>query len=401
VSSLDLFRFSAGALRGHRLRTGLCLLGVAIGVTAVILLTSLGEGARLFVTGEFSQLGTNLIIIAPGKTETSGAAPIFGGVPHDLTVEDVEAIKRYVHTAKAVAPLAYGQAQARHGQTTREVNVAGTTPEFREIREVAVRLGSYLPEGKAHQAQRVCVIGIKIQEELFPGTNPLGETLRIGEDRFRIIGVMAPRGTSLGMNLDEVVHVPVRAAQRMFNQAGLFRAFVSVRNHDEIEATKQAVIDLLRKRHGGVEDVTAITQDAVLTTFGNIMTTLTAALGGIAAISLCVAGIGIMNVMLVTVSERTSEIGLLKALGASRRQILACFLIEAAIISSMGGALGLGLGYLFNRAIIAIYPTFPVQPPQWAVAGAVAVSVLVGVAFGALPARRAARLDPVAALAKR
>jgi len=401
VSLFDLFRFSAGALRGHRLRTGLCLLGVAIGVTAVILLTSLGEGARLYVMGEFSQLGTNLIIVAPGKIETSGAAPMFGGVPHDLTVEDVEAIKRYVHSAKAVAPLAYGQAQARYGQTTREVNVAGTTSEFREIREVAVRIGSYLPEGQAHQSQRVCVIGIKVQEELFPGMNPLGETLRIGEDRFRIIGVMAPRGTSLGMNLDEVVHVPVRSALRMFNQAGLFRAFISVRNHDEIEATKQAVIDLLRERHGGVEDVTAITQDAVLTTFGNIMTTLTAALGGIAAISLSVAGIGIMNVMLVTVSERTSEIGLLKALGASRRQILASFLIEAAIISSMGGALGLGLGFLLNRALIAVYPTFPVQPPEWAVVGAVAVSVLVGVVFGALPARRAARLDPVAALARR
>jgi putative ABC transport system permease protein len=220
VSLFDLFRFSAGALRGHSLRTGLCLLGVAIGVTAVILLTSLGEGARLYVMGEFSQLG--------------GAAPIFGGVPHDLTVEDVEAIKRYVRTAKAVAPLAYGQAQARYGQTTREVNVAGTTAEFRQIREVAVRVGSYLPEGQAHQSQRVCVIGIKVQEELFPGQNPLGESLRIGEERFRIIGVMAPRGTSLGMNLDEVVHVPVRSALRMFNQAGLFRAFVSVRNHEEI-----------------------------------------------------------------------------------------------------------------------------------------------------------------------
>jgi putative ABC transport system permease protein len=401
VSLLDLFRFSAGALRGHRLRTGLCLLGVAIGVAAVILLTGLGEGARLYVTGEFAQLGTNLLIVAPGKVETSGAAPIFGGAPHDLTVEDAEAIVRYVRSVRSVAPFSMGQAPARHGQTTRDVTVGGTTADFRLVRELQVRHGSYLPESGSSQSQRVCVIGPKIQQELFPGRNPLGEYLRLGEERFHIIGVLAPRGTSLGMNLDEVVHVPVRSCMRMFNQSSLFRLFVEVRSHEEIETTKQEVIDLLRERHGGVEDVTIYTQDAVLNTFGNILATLTAALGGIAGISLSVAGIGIMNVMLVSVSERTSEIGLLKALGASRRQILGCFLIEAAIISSAGGALGLATGFLFNRLITSFYPGFPVQPPQWAVAGAIAVSVLVGVIFGALPARRAARLDPVAALARR
>jgi putative ABC transport system permease protein len=203
------------------------------------------------------------------------------------------------------------------------------------------------------------------------------------------------------MNLDEVVHVPVRAGMRMFNQSSLFRLFVEVRNPAEIESAKQQVIDLLRERHGGVEDVTVLTQDAVLTTFGNIMTVLTAALGGIAAVSLSVAGIGIMNVMLVSVTERTNEIGLLKAVGASRRQILAFFLVEAAIISSVGGAVGMSVAFLINRGLMALYPAFPVRPPEWAVIGAVAVSILVGVIFGALPARRAARLDPVAALARR
>jgi len=401
VSSLDLLRFSGGALRGHRLRTGLSLLGVAIGVAAVIVLTSLGEGARIYVTGEFMQLGTNLLLVMPGKTETTGAAPIFGGVPHDLTIEDAEAIERYVRSARAVAPFTMGQAPARYGQTTRDVTVAGTTATFRQIRQIGVRLGSYLPEGTARQSQQICVIGAKIQQELFPGANPLGEYLRLGEQRFRVVGVMEPRGTSLGMNLDEVVHVPVRSGMRMFNQSGLFRIFVEVRSHEEIAATKQAVLDLLYERHGAVEDVTVVTQDSVLNTFGNILATLTAALGGIAAVSLTVAGIGIMNVMLVSVSERTSEIGLLKALGASRAQILSCFLVEAAIISSAGGALGLTVGYLLNRSITTLYPSFPVQPPTWAVAGAIAVSILVGVLFGALPARRASRLDPVAALARR
>jgi len=377
------------------------LLGVAIGVAAVIVLTGLGEGARIYVTGEFMQLGTNLLLVMPGKIETSGMAPIFGGVPHELTVEDADAISRFVRSARAVAPFTMGQAAARYGQTTRDVTVAGTTAAFRGIRQFKIRLGTYLPASESRQAQRVCVIGAKVQRELFSGLNPLGEYLRLGEGRFRIIGVMEPRGTSLGMNLDEIVHVPVRSGMRMFNQSGLFRIFVEVRSHEEIEASKRQVLDLLYDRHGGVEDVTIVTQDSVLSTFGNILATLTAALGGIAAISLTVAGIGIMNVMLVSVSERTSEIGLLKSLGASRGQILACFLVEAAIISSAGGALGLTAGFLLNRSVTLFYPSFPVQPPGWAVAGAVAVSILVGVLFGALPARRAARLDPVTALARR
>jgi putative ABC transport system permease protein len=396
----DLLRFSVAALRGHRLRTALCLLGVSIGVSAVIVLTSLGEGARRYVTGEFSQLGTNLLIVTPGKTETTGAAPIFGGVPHDLTVEDAEAIARHLPRVARVAPLAYGQAPARHRERTREVNVAGTTAAMRDVRQLTVRLGSYLPEGSARQSQRVCVIGVKVQEELFPESNPLGQYLRLGERRFLVIGVMAPRGVSVGLDLDEMVHVPVRSALRMFNQSGLFRIFAEVRSHEEIAEAKQDVLDLLRERHGGVEDVTVVTQDAVLSTFGNIMGTLTAALAGIAGVSLTVAGIGIMNVMLVSVSERTAEIGLLKALGASKRQIVGCFLTEAVLISAAGGAVGLAVAFGLNRLILTLFPVLPVGPPGWAVWGAVATSILVGVTFGAIPARRAARLDPVAALSR-
>ncbi|HXV75397.1 MAG TPA: ABC transporter permease [Candidatus Polarisedimenticolaceae bacterium] len=397
---LELLRFSANALRGHRLRTTLCLLGVAIGVAAVILLTSLGEGARLYVAGEFDRLGTNLLIITPGKTETSGTAPIFGGVPHPLTVADAVAVARHVPSIAGVAPLSLGQASARYRDRTREVNVAGSTADLRGVRRLEIRLGSYLPAGRAHHARRLCVIGAGVQRELFPGVNPLGEYLHIGEKRFQVIGVMAPRGTSLGLDLDEVVHVPVESGLRMFNQSSLFRIFAEVRSHQEIDSAKRQVIELLRERHG-VEDVTVVTQDAVLETFGSIMRTLTAALAGIAAISLSVAGIGIMNVMLVSVTERTAEVGLLKALGASRRQIVGCFLVEATLISSAGGAVGLIVSLTINRLLTALYPLFPVGPPDWAAWGAVVVSVLVGVVFGALPARRAAALDPVAALARR
>ncbi len=399
MSPLDLLRFSTGALRGHRLRTVLSLLGVAIGVASVIVLTSLGEGARQYVVGEFSQLGTNLLIVLPGKTETTGMAPIFGGVPNDLTVADAEAIERWIPEVRRVAPISLGEAPASWGPKTRDITVAGTTAEFLRIRGIETQLGRYLPAGAASEGLGVCVLGAKVQQELFPEINPLGEFLSLGDRRFRIIGVMAPRGTSIGMDLDDMVHVPVRSGMKLFNQSSLFRIFVEVRSHEEIETAKQKVIDLIRERHDGVEDITVLTQDAVLSTFGRILVALTAALAGIAAISLSVAGIGIMNVMLVSVSERTAEIGLLKALGASPGQILLVFLVEAAVLSSLGGALGLAVGNLLGRGFMELYPGFPVDAPDWAVAGAVAMSVLVGVTFGALPARRAARLDPVVALA--
>jgi putative ABC transport system permease protein len=379
MSLRDLFGFSGGALRGHRLRSGLSLLGVAIGVGSVILLTSLGEGARVFVTGEFAALGSNLIIVIPGKTETTGAMPIMGGVPRDLTLEDAEALARQVRQIRRVAPLAVGEAEARYGSRQRTITVAGTTAEFKDVRVLKIGAGRYLPSGDPTRGARVCVIGYKLQGELFGGANPLGEWLRLGEDRYRVIGVMAPRGTSLGMDLDEVAHIPVSRAMKLFNRTSLFRVMIEVNSFD----------------------VTVLTQDSVMSTFSNILAALTAALGGIAAISLSVAGVGIMNVMLVSVSERVPEIGLLKALGASRGQILSVFLAEASILSTAGGILGLGLGFAGGRFIIYMWPSFPVQAPLWAVIGALALALLVGVTFGLLPARRASRLDPVAALAGR
>jgi putative ABC transport system permease protein len=397
----DLFGFSGGALRGHRLRSGLSLLGVAIGVGSVILLTSLGEGARLYVTGEFASLGSNLIILMPGKTETTGAMPLMGGVPRDLTLEDMEALVRQVPSIRRAAPLVVGEAPARFGARQRDITVAGTTAEFKEVRLLEIGAGRYLPPGDPQHGQRVCVVGAKISQELFEGANPLGEWLRLGEERYRVIGVMAPRGTSLGMDLDEVVHVPVWRAMKMFNRTTLFRVLAEVNSFGEVDAARDAAAALIKERHEGFEDVTVLTQDSVMSTFSSILAALTAALGGIAAISLSVAGVGIMNVMLVSVSERVPEIGLLKALGATRGQILVVFLTEASILSTLGGLAGLGLGFAGSWLITYMWPAFPAQPPAWAVAGAVAMAVLVGVTFGLLPARRASRLDPVAALAGR
>jgi putative ABC transport system permease protein len=399
VSLVDLARFSGGALRGHRLRTGLSLLGVAIGVAAVVLLTSLGEGARLYVTGEFQALGSNLLIVVPGKTETTGVAPVFGGVPNDLTLSDADAILRQVREVKHLAPLSLGTATARFGPRSRDVTIAGTTAAFRDVRKITMGIGRYLPETEMDRGSRVCVIGSKLQQELFPDRNPLGELLRLGEYRFRIIGVLAPRGESLGMDLDEVIHVPVAVHMKMFNLSSLFRILMEVRAPGEMDPARDAITRLLTERHNDTEDFTLFTQDAILSTFGRIFAALTAAIGGIAAISLSVAGIGIMNVMLVSVSERTAEIGLLKALGVTRGQVLAVFLVEAAILSLLGGVVGLGVALAGNHLLTVLYPSFPVQPPLWAVWAALATAAAVGVVFGALPARRAARMDPVAALA--
>lgn len=401
MSFRDLLAFSAGALQGHRLRTLLSLLGVAIGVASVVLLTSLGEGARLYVTSEFTTLGTNLLIVLPGKTETTGMTPFFTGAPHDLTLDDTQALSRRVRRVRHVAPLALGAAPVRYGERTRDTTVLGTTSEMLPVRKIHLSIGRYLPSGDLERGQRVCVIGAKIQQELFGGSNPLGEILRVGDERFRIIGVIAPRGMSIGMDLDEMVHVPVIRAMKMFNRSGLFRILIEVNSHEEIPAAKAAVLEVLKGRHENQEDMTVWTQDSVISTFGQILSVLTAALAGIAAISLTVAGVGIMNVMLVSVADRTREIGLLKALGVTRRQVVLVFLVEAAILSTSGGATGLAFAFGATRLFTSLYPSFPVEPPAWAVAAAVAVSLLVGLLFGALPARRASKLDPVAALAKR
>jgi putative ABC transport system permease protein len=399
MKTRDLLGFSLSALRGHRLRTWLSLIGVGIGVASVIMLTSLGEGARLYVTGEFSSLGSNLLIVLPGKTETRGSMPVIGGVPHDLTVEDGEALRRRVPQIERVAPVSLGTTAVSYGDRRRDVTVIGTTHDILEVRHLRMGAGRFIPEGERDAP--VCVLGAMVQRELFGNQNPLGETVRLGDMRLRVIGTLAPRGTSIGMNLDEVVEIPVDTGMRMFNRTSLFRLLAQVRSHTEMESARRGVLETLQERHDNEEDVTVLTQDAVLATFNKILGLLTAVLSGIAAISLTVAGIGIMNVMLVSVSERTTEIGLLKAVGVTTQQIVQVFLLEASLISTSGGLLGLAVGIGAGRFLQHLYPEFPVRPPGWAVVAALVVSMAVGLVFGSMPARRAARLDPVEALMRK
>jgi putative ABC transport system permease protein len=391
--------YATGGIRGHPLRTSLSLLGVAIGVGSVILLTSLGEGARQYVIGEFASLGSNLLIIIPGKTETVGLAPLVSTAPHDLTRQDAEALLLRVPLIQKAAPLVAGTAPVRAGERSREVTVIGTTREILEIRHLQMSVGRFLPANEPDAA--VCVLGTRVQRELFPGENPLGKLVRIGDWRFRVIGVISPRGMSIGMDMDDVVEIPVDTALKLFNRSSLFRILAEVHSHDEIESARLAALKVLRERHAGQEDVTILTQDSVLATFSNILKALTAALAGIAAISLGVAGLGIMNVMLVSVTERTREIGLLKAVGVTHAQVVAVFLVEAAVLATIGGCLGLAAGIGSGRVLQHVYPEFPFHAPYWAILTALGVSCSVGLLFGILPARNAARLDPVAALMRR
>jgi len=397
VNGPDVVRFAAEALGQHRRRSALSLLGVSIGIIAVITLTALGEGARRFVTDQFSALGTGLLIVMPGRNETTGGFPGGGGVPNDLTLNDAITLARSVPGVLQMVPMAMTSAPISHQERSRQVMVIGSTADFRLVRELRVTSGRFLPPGDVESFPPVVVIGRKVARELFGEEDPVGRRVRVGDWRMRVLGVLAARGTQMGLDMDEAVMVPVAAGLRMSNQSSLMRILLKLGPHANLDTAKQRVIEIITDRHGE-EDITCLTQEAVLSSLTSILRALTLVVVAIAAISLTVAGVGIMNVMLVSVSERTSEVGLLKALGATRGQILAIFLFEAVLLSTAGGAVGLAVGWLMIEAVVAYYPALPASPPVWAVISVIGVSLATGTIFGVLPAWRASRLDPVAAL---
>jgi len=402
MRAADLVQFAWRVVGGYRTRTALILLAMGIGVAAVIAVSSIGEGARLYIVNQFGSLGTHLVIVLPGRSETAGAMPgvLIGRTPRDLTVDDALALRRSA-AVRRLAPLIVGAGDIRAGALSREAPVLGSTAELMDIRHMTLAQGSFLPAGDPRLSQPVCVVGAKLARELFPGRAALGEWLRIGDWRFRVIGVLAEQGQSLGFNTDEIVIVPLAAAQALFNTESLFRILVEAKGREQIATAQADVEEILRQRHEGKRDVTVITQDAVLATFDRILRALTLAVGGLAAISLAVAGILVMNVMLIAVSQRRSEIGLLRALGASGRQIRLAFFTEAVLLALGGAGCGLAVGKLGQLAIAQLYPNIPFTPPWWALIAAPATAIVTAVLFSVLPARRAARLDPVQALSKR
>lgn len=397
----DDLRYAARSLGTHRARTWLTLLAMGLGTAAVILLSALGEGARRYVLDEFTQLGTHLLIVLPGRNETTGGPPpLLGETPRDLTLEDAVALERSRLVVR-YAPISVGNAPVSHGSLAREVTVLGTTADFLEVRHLEMARGRFLPPGDPERGRAVTVLGEKLVRELFGNGQALGEWVRIGDRRYRVIGTLQSQGQSLGTDLGDLAIIPVASAQALFDSPALFRILVQAPSRSALPAAEEAVREIIRARHEGEDDVTIITQDAMLATFDRILNALTLAVAGIAAVSLLVAGVLIMNVMLVAVTQRTAEVGLLKALGGARRQILALFLTEALLLAGAGTLGGLALAYaaieVFNRHIQA----FQLVAPVWAPLAAASVSLLAGLAFGLLPALRAARLDPVVALSGR
>ena len=398
----DTCSLALGALTTNLRRTALIALATAIGVTSVLMLTALGEGARRFVTGQFESLGTNLLVVLPGRSETvGGPPPVMGETPRDLTVDDAFTLAKHP-AIKAIAPVMVGNAPVSTAAgLEREVTILGSTAEMATVRRLDVGVGRFLPPMDPARGAPVCVLGYKIRRELFGATAAYGQWVRIGGRRFRVIGVLADSGVSVNVDFNDLVIIPVASAQALFNRASLFRVLAEARTADDLEAAVNAIHKIIAARHEGEDDVTVITQDSVVETLERILNTLTYGVAGISIISLAVAGILIMNVMLVSVTQRRAEIGLMKAIGAQTADIRRLFLFEAVILAGLGALAGLVLGLLGAEIVARLYPTFPVRTPLWAIGIAVIVAVGAGLVFGVLPARRAALLDPVEALSKR
>ena len=396
----DLIFLAFSTLVRYPLRTLMLLIATSIGVMAVILLTAVGEGARDYITGEFRDMGTNLLIVIPGKNETSGGGSpvdLAGVAPRDLTVEDAISL-RQIEAIKNIAPIVIGETPAQFNGLERSVPIIGTTPSFLAVRKWEMATGNFLPGVTLDRSPPVCVIGKEVESELFGKNKAIGQWLRVGDRRCRVTGIIGTEGRAVGIDAQKVVVMPVSLATALFNRPSLFRIGIEARNTWEMEQIKKDIIRIIKKRHQGKEDITVIRQDSVMKPFDNIFNVLTMALGSIASISLFVAGILIMNVMLVAVSQRQAEIGLLKAIGARNNQINSLFITEAIILSGSGALLGLVLGHTVTQVLKVAFPTFNFLPPLWASFVSLFVALISGVVFGLLPARRAAKLDPVIAL---
>jgi putative ABC transport system permease protein len=391
----DLLRLATAAVLAHRLRSFLSMVGIAIGIAAVILLTSIGEGTRRYMLAQFTQFGTNLLAVSPGRSKTVGIPGVLGGTTRKLTIGDAQAIARLPGVEQTV-PLAFGTGKVEHGNRSRSVNIYGVTPAVAQVWKFHPQVGSFWPATDPERAWPMAVLGPKLRRELFGDRNPLGEYVRIGGTRFRVVGVNEPKGQFLGIDLDDIVFIPVASALRLFNQEELIEIDV-LYTVDEAVAVER-VRRLMIERHGGHEDFTVLTQEAMLEVLGNVMDIITGAVAAIGGISLLVGAIGILTMMWIAVGERTREIGLMRALGATRQQVRALFLAEAAALAALGGGLGLAGGLGLGLLLRVLVPGLPVNTPVAYVVAALAVSCATGLLVGALPAQRAAKLDPIEAL---
>jgi putative ABC transport system permease protein len=397
VEGRDVIVFSSSALRGNPLRSVLSMLGIAIGVAAVVLLTSLGEGARRYIVTQFSQFGTNVLILTPGKVHTHGVPGALGGTTRKLTIDDAEALKR-LPEVQEIVPLVMGQARVEGAGRARNVFVNGATAELPTVWNFEVGQGQFLPPGDPRRGGSVAVLGPRLKRELFDDENALGEFVRVAGTRFRVIGVMAPKGRMLGFDLDDTVYVPLTTAMQIFNLDEVAEIDVAFAHEGMTDQVVRAVRALLTDRHGGNEDFTITTQTAMLEVFGRVMDVITLSVAIIAGISLLVGAIGIFTMMWISVGERVSEIGLLRAVGATAEQVHRLFLLEALLLTLTGGLVGLFIGLGGAALLRAWVEGLPVYTPPEYIVAAIGMSLVAGLVSGVGPARRAASLEPVEAL---
>ncbi len=394
---IELLRFAGGALRGQRLRSFLSALGVAIGVTAVILLTSLGEGTRNYIVGQFTQFGTSLIGINPGRVKTLGLPGALGGTTHKLTIDDAEALRK-VPGVNEVVPVAMGQARVEGNGRGRSVFIYGVGWEASAAWRFNIAQGSFLPKMDPNRRASYAVLGSKLTRELFDEVSPLGKRVRIGGYSFLVIGVMESKGQLLGFDLDDTAYIPVATAMDLFDVDELQEIDIVAAGADVIPEVVDGARAVLMARHRDEEDFTITTQTEMLDTFGKIIGMITIAVSGIAGVSLLVGAMGILTIMWISVHERTNEIGLLRALGVTRGTVQALFLLESVLLAVAGGTLGLLAGLSLTALGRAVVPGLPLSTPPLAIAAALVMCFVVGVVSGVAPARRAAALDPVDAL---
>ncbi len=394
----DLWGLVFESIRTQGLRSILTMLGIIIGMASIVLLSSIGEGTREGVAAQFSQFGTTVIGVQPGKQRTMGAGPgMIGGTTHPLMMEDALVLRR-VPGVRYVAPHATGMGEIQSGNRTRYTYVYGTVSDDQHILQWYPRIGSFLPEGDPDEIAPVCVLGSVVAREIFPESNPLGARVKIGEFRFTVIGVMQSKGQVLGFDLDDMAIIPVRRALKMFNREGMDEIHVLAASHNRIDSVMREVKTALMERHDGEEDFTVISQTDMLELIDDVMAVLTGGVLVIAGISLLVGAMGILTIMWVSVHERTSEIGLVKALGASNKQVMGVFLAEAGLLSLLGGIVGMLTGLLIGWIVQSLVPQMWIQVPVWVLPVSLAVSLGIGIVSGVLPAVRAARLDPIEAL---
>ena len=393
----DLFELTMEALRSHRLRYGLSSLAIAVGVAAVVLLSSLGEGMRRFIIGQMTQFGTNLVAVMPGKIETSGMPGMLGGSARRLTLDDARVLSRLPGVTGTV-PTSYGSAIIEFGNRSRRSYVYGATADVPQTWSMDVSLGQFLPDVDYERGSPVVVIGPKLSRELFGNANPLGQIIRIAETRFRVIGVMESKGQFLGFDLDDAAYIPVASAMQLFNRPELDEIDLLAASPEAIDPVVERATAVLKERHNNTVDFTIVTQKEGQAMVDRIVTVVSGVVTGIAAISLLVGAIGILTIMWIVVQERVGEIGLAKAIGATRGQILAWYLFESACTALVGGVVGLAVGVGGAWLLAATVPGIEsLTSPLIALEGIV-MALVVGIGAGVAPALRAASMDPVEAL---